>query len=212
MGKKRRVFGIGCIVLVVVLTSCESVFTTNLFEWAQRDPSNMSESQKIAYGKDALASNDEKAMKKAYDALKDTGDSSLKPFVAELALGAAGVTNAMADMLGDVAAGGSETEIKAAMEEKIASFTSSDLILITEAAALIQAAEIAGAAVTADQYFVAGVGLLIVALDAAGGDAYAIDTSSGPGSTAIAFLTAAKNLMPEGSDAADLLGDFSDYF
>jgi len=212
MGKARRAFGIGFIILVVVLTSCESVFTTNLFEWAQRDPSNMSESQKIAYGKDALASNDEKAMEKAYDALKDTKDSSLKPFVAELALGAAGVTNAMADMLGDVAAGGTEAEIKAAMEEKIASFSSNDLVLITEAATLIQAAETAGAAVTADQYFVAGVGLLVVALDAAGGDAYAIDTSSGPGSTAIAFLTAAKNLMPEGSDAADLLGDFSDYF
>lgn len=212
MGKIRRAFGIGCIILVGTLTSCESVFTTNLFEWAQRDPSNMSESQKIAYAKDALASNDEKAMEKAYDALKDTGDSSLKPFVAELALGAAGVTNAMADMLGDVAAGGTEAEIKAAMEAKIASFTSKDLVLIKEAAALIQAAETAGAAVTADQYFVAGVGLLVVALDAAGGDAYAIDTSTGPGATAIAFLTAAKNLMPEGSDAAGLLGDFRDYF
>lgn len=212
MRMRRRVWGFGCLMLITTLFSCESVFTTNLFEWAQRDPSDMSTSQKIAYAEDALASNDEGAMKKAYDALKSTDDSSLKPFVAELALGAAGVTNAMADMLGDVAAGGTEEEIKAALEEKVASFTAGDLTLISEAADLILAAESAGASVTADQYFVAGVGLLVVALDAAGGDAYAIDTSTGPGATAIAFLTAAKDLMPAGSSAADLLGDFSDYF
>jgi hypothetical protein len=200
------------LLLVVFLFSCEAVFTSNLFEWAQRDPSNMSTAQKTTYAKDALASGDRDAMGKAYDALKDTTDPQLMPLAAELALGAAGVTDALVNLLGEVAAGSEEDQIKASLEKALESFSDGDLALIEEASQLILDAEAAGGSVSADQYFTAGLGLLVVALNDAGGDAGAIDTSTGAGATAIAFLTAARDLMPPDSEAANLLNDFSGYF
>ncbi len=105
-------------------------------EWAQRDPSQLSRSQKINFAQEALASGDRESMKKAYDALKDTSDPSLQPLAAELAVGAAGVKDALATVLGKVAAGSSEEEIKTALQEAFESFADADLELITEAATL----------------------------------------------------------------------------
>jgi hypothetical protein len=212
MEKKLRLKSAGLLLSCMFLFSCEAVFTTSVLEWARRDPSKMSAAQKVTYADDALASGDERAMKDAFDALKDTSDPALKPKVAELALGAAGVTNALADLLGDVAAGGTEENIKAAMEDSLASFSIADLSLIGDAAALIKSAEAGGAEVSADQYFTAGVGLLVVALNDAGGDSSLIDTSTGPGADAITFLNSARALFPPDSEAASLLGDFSGYF
>ena len=202
---------------MILLFSCKAVYTTSLLEWAQRDPSNLSTAGKIAYAEDALAAGDQAAMKKAYDALKDTSDPDLMPFVAELALGAAGVTEALADMLGKVAAGTSEAEIKTALEDALAAFSAGDLDLIAEAAALIDAAVIGGADITAAQYFTAGVGMLVVALDKAvelGGDVYSIDTTTpdSPGEKALDFLFAARDLFTVDSEAYALLDDFSGYF
>lgn len=202
---------------MILLFSCEAVYTTSLLEWAQRDPSNLSTAGKIAYAEDALAAGDRDALKKAYDALKDTSDPDLMPFVAELALGAAGVTEALADMLGKVAAGTSEAEIKTALEDALAAFSAGDLDLIAEAAALIDAAVIGGADITAAQYFTAGVGMLVVALDKAvelGGDVYSIDTTTpdSPGEKALDFLFAARDLFTVDSEAYALLDDFSGYF
>ena len=204
---------------MILLFSCEAVYTTSLLEWAQRDPSNLSTAGKIAYAEDALAAGDRDALKKAYDALKDTSDPDLMPFVAELALGAAGVTEALADMLGKVAAGTSEAEIKTALEDALAAFSAGDLDLIAEAAALIDAAVIGGADITAAQYFTAGVGMLVVALDEevsrpGGGDVYSIDTTTpdSPGEKALDFLFAARDLFTVDSEAYALLDDFSGYF
>ena len=139
MERKISAAALGGVVLLFL--SCEAVFTTSLFEWAQRDPSKLSASGKVAYGQDALASGDRKAMARAYEALKDTGDTGLYPFVAELALGAAGVTQALRDLLGNIAAGTDQAGIHAALEAAFASFGPGDLALIQEAAVLIQDAE-----------------------------------------------------------------------
>ncbi len=210
MERKISAAALGGVVLLFL--SCEAVFTTSLFEWAQRDPSKLSASGKVAYGQDALASGDRKAMARAYEALKDTGDTGLYPFVAELALGAAGVTQALRDLLGNIAAGTDQAGIHAALEAAFASFGPGDLALIQEAAVLIQDAEADAVTISADQYFIAGLGLLVVALDDAGGDAGAIDVSSGPGQTAIAFLTSAVGLLVPGSEAEGLLNDLIGYF
>ncbi len=211
---ERRLTAAALAAVSFIFLSCEAIYTTSLFEWAQRDPANLSAAGKLAYARDALASGDRSAMAAAYDALKDTGDPALYPLVAELALGAAGVTAALADMLGNIAAGDTEAEIEAALEAAFASFSAADLALIGEAGLLIDAAETASAAITADQYFIAGVGLLVVALDDAGGVASAIDvtTPGGAGETAIAFLTSAAGLFEPGSEAESLLNDFIGYF
>lgn len=195
-----------------LFVSCEGLFTTSLVEWAQRDPSQLSRSQKINFAQEALASGDRESMKKAYDALKDTSDPSLQPLAAELAVGAAGVKDALATVLGKVAAGSSEEEIKTALQEAFESFADADLELITEAATLLSSAEDGGATITADQYFITGVGLLVVALKDAGGDVNQIDTSSGAGQMAIDLLTKAKDQFDPNSEAAKLLNDFSGYF
>ncbi len=197
---------------VWIFVSCEGVFTTSLVEWAQRDPSQLSRSQKINFAQEALASGDKDSMKKAYEALKDTSDPSLQPLAAELAVGAAGVKDALATVLGKVAAGSTEEEIKSALQEAFESFSDADLTLITEAATLLASAESGGGTITADQYFITGVGLLVVALKDANGDVNQIDTSSGTGQMAIDLLTKAKDQFAPDSEAAKLLNDFSGYF
>lgn len=197
---------------VWVFVSCEGVFTTSLVEWAQRDPSQLNREQKINFAKEALASGNRDSMKKAYDALKGTSDPSLQPLAAELAVGAAGVKDALATVLGKVAAGSSEEAIKAALQEAFESFSEGDLSLIMEAATLLASAESGGGTITADQYFITGVGLLVVALKDAGGDVNQIDTSTGSGQTAIELLTKAKDQFAPDSEAAKLLNDFSGYF
>ncbi|MBP7494649.1 MAG: hypothetical protein KA771_04075 [Spirochaetales bacterium] len=210
---KRRVSSIGLILaMVLVLLSCEDVFTTSLLEWGQRDPSNLSRDQKISYAQDALASGDKKAMKEAYDALKDTTDPALQPFVAELAVGAAGIKDALLTVLGDVAAGSSEETIKTELQAAYNSFDAEDLALMESAAQLLTAAESGGGSISADQYFITGIGLLVVALDEAGGDVENIDTTAGAGQTAISFLTKAKDTFSPDSEAASLLADFISYF
>lgn len=195
-----------------ILISCEGVFTTSIVEWAQRDPSQLNQAQKINFAQEALASGDKDSMKKAYDALKDTSDPSLQPLAAELAVGAAGVKDALSTVFGKVAAGSSEEEIKAALQEAFESFSDKDLTLIEEASALLASAESGGGTITADQYFITGVGLLVVALNDAGGDVDQIDTSTGTGQQAIDFLTKAKDQFAPDSEAAKLLNDFSGYF
>ena len=195
-----------------IFVSCEGVFTTSLVEWAQRDPSQLNRAQKINFAQEALASGDRDSMKKAYDALKDTSDPSLQPLAAELAVGAAGVKDALSTVLGKVAGGSSEVEIKNALQEAFESFSASDLALIMEASALLASAESGGGTITADQYFITGVGLLVVALNDAGGDVNQIDTTTGAGQLAINFLTKAKDQFAPDSEAAKLLNDFSGYF
>jgi ferritin-like metal-binding protein YciE len=201
-----------CIILLA-LSSCEAIFSTSALSWAQRDPSSLSLEQKLTYAQDALASGDEASMKKAYDSLKTTSDNSLKPLVAELAFGAAGVTQAMTDIMGDLINSSSEAQIESAINQLLAGFSADDVALIVSGSALVDAAAAGGAALTANQYMLAGVGMLVKAAKDNGDNITAILTSVGtPGEAAKNYLISARNLMGPGSQAYDILNTFQGYF
>jgi hypothetical protein len=199
--------------ILLALSSCEAVFSTSALGWAQRDPSSLPMEQRVTYAQDALASGDEASMQKAYDSLKTTSDNALKPLVAELALGAAGVSRAMTDIMDDLVNSSSEAQIESAINQLLAGFSSADLSLIASGSVLIDAAAAGGASVTANQYLLVGVGMLVKAAIDNGNDIATIPMGAGtPGEAAKNYLINARNLMGPGSQAYDILNTFQGYF
>lgn len=90
------------VILPIVLISCEQMFTHSLFEWAQRDPSNLSEAQQISYAKSVLGSGDQQAMADAYEAIKDNTDPEVQLLASKLAVGASGLNEAVEAAIADI--------------------------------------------------------------------------------------------------------------
>ena len=62
---------------VLVFGGCQAIFTYSPLTGLQTPPSSMTPAQRLTYAQDALASGDQSAMLKAYDAIKnDTGAQS----------------------------------------------------------------------------------------------------------------------------------------
>ncbi|MCF7949869.1 MAG: hypothetical protein K9M94_14875 [Spirochaetia bacterium] len=93
------------VLLPIFLISCEQMFTYSMFEWAQRDPSNLSEAQQISYAKSVLGSGDQQAMADAYEAIKDNTDPEVQLLASKLAVGASGINEAVQQALEDLESG-----------------------------------------------------------------------------------------------------------
>ncbi|MGC9311519.1 MAG: hypothetical protein ACP5IA_02410 [Sediminispirochaetaceae bacterium] len=89
------------VLLVLLLGSCEQMFTFSPLSWAQRDPANLSDAQKIAYAEGVLGSGDADAMADAYNAIKDSSDPDVQYLASQLAVGASGLNEAVQDALAD---------------------------------------------------------------------------------------------------------------
>ncbi|MDY7027356.1 MAG: hypothetical protein SVR04_03560 [Spirochaetota bacterium] len=87
------------VLLVLLLGSCEQMFTFSPLSWAQRDPANLSDAQKIAYAESVLGSGDADAMADAYNAIKDSSDPDVQLLASKLALGASGINEAIENAL-----------------------------------------------------------------------------------------------------------------
>src|SRR6056297_414366 len=85
--------------LPLLLTSCEQMFTYSMFEWAQRDPSNLSEAQQVSYAQNVLGTGDQQAMADAYEAIKDNSDPEVQLLASKLAVGASGLNEAVASAI-----------------------------------------------------------------------------------------------------------------
>jgi hypothetical protein len=90
------------VLLPILLISCEQMFTHSLFEWAQRDPSNLSEAQQVSYAQSVLGSGDKDAMTDAYEAIKDNSDPEVQLLAAKLAVGASGLNEAVESAIADL--------------------------------------------------------------------------------------------------------------
>lgn len=104
MKKKRTTITITAfsfaMLLFVIFTGCQNVFTFSPFSGLQRDPSNMSPEQKKQYALDALSSGDAESMGEAYDAIAelladDPDNGELHLLAADLGIGASGVGDLM---------------------------------------------------------------------------------------------------------------------
>ncbi len=94
------------LILPMLSISCEQFFTYSVMSWAQRDPSNLPEAQRIAYAQSVLGSGDQKAMSDAYDAIKDNTDPDVQLLASKLAIGASGINEAVEQALNDLESGG----------------------------------------------------------------------------------------------------------
>ena len=91
--------------LPLLLTSCEQMFTYSMFEWAQRDPSNLSEAQQVSYAQNVLGTGDQQAMADAYEAIKDNEEPEVQLLASKLAVGASGINEAVEQALSDLESG-----------------------------------------------------------------------------------------------------------
>ena len=199
--------GIAAIVVLLALASCENVFTTSPLSFLQRDAANLSPEQQIQFANDALASGDEDTMAEAYNVLKDSDDPETQILASELALGAAGLQSAVTAALGDISGGGDTGTV---LEETLAGFTAEDFALMSEAAALLDAAD-GTVTPTPEQYAFAAIGLMAVAVEENGGSTTGLD-AVGPGDPgyeetqqAEAFLEAAAAALQADGESTDLL-------
>ncbi len=191
--------------LVLLVVSCENVFTTSPFSFLRRDPSTLSEAQKQRFAQDALASGDESVMAEAYEAIKDTTDPATQLLAADLAIGASGLEGAVTDTASLIAGGADPVD---ALDDALSGFTAEDLILFEEAAALINAAD-DSVTPTAEQYAFAAIGMIAVAADAAGGAA-SVEGSVDPDVTAAmaeaeALLQASYDTLQASGESTDLI-------
>jgi hypothetical protein len=189
--------------LLLVLSSCENLFTTSPFAFLQRDPSTLSDAQKQQFALDALASGDEETMAAAYEALKDTTDPATQLLAADLALGASGLEGAVTETVAALSGG---ADVTTTLDETLAGFSAEDLTRFQEAADLVNAAD-DSVQPTAEQYAFAAIGMLAVAAEAAGGVG-SVDPSD-PGQPAAAeaeaLIQASYDTLQASGESTDLL-------
>jgi len=101
--------------LILLLVSCEQMFTYSPLSWAERDPSDLSDAQKIAYAEGALNSGDIDVMADAYDAIKDDANPDAQLLASKLAIGASGLNEAAEEILTSIDTI-SDTELQAVLD------------------------------------------------------------------------------------------------
>jgi hypothetical protein len=196
-------------VTVLALAGCEQFFTTNLFSALQRDPSNLSFDQQIAYAESALNSGDKDAMADAYDALSDSledennDDPELNSLAAELAIGASGLTDTIPD-LADAAINGDlsdKNQLADAVNDKLDDV---DYTYVDEAVKQLDEIKANGGEVTVEQYVFVAAGLVMKEGDANGG-VENLDGTAGSGQESSDFIDAAiADLQARGESSAVL--------
>jgi hypothetical protein len=82
---------------VFILSGCEQIFTYSPVSFLQRDPSTLSEEQKIRYAELALEGGDTETLRNAYEALEGNDDPEVRLLASKLAVGASGINDAIAD-------------------------------------------------------------------------------------------------------------------
>ena len=157
-------------VLILILTTlalaagCEAFFTFNVFSGLQRDPASLPPEQQVKYAEEALASGDTAAMQAAYPLIAaqadaDPDDPELQLLAADLAIGASGVNDLIADFDPDTATAADLNEALAGV----------DTTTLGEVEGYVQAAEAAGGTPSDAQYANAAASIVVQEADAAGG-------------------------------------------
>lgn len=151
------------VLIALLLTGCEQLFTTNLLSGLERDPSKLSFEGQINYARQALKSGDPKTQAKAYDALaasltkENNTDPELNSLAITLALGASGLSGLLGGFI-DVATGDGFSEVAAladALNDKLGDV---NYTYVQAALAQIAAMEANGGTPSESQYVFAIAG------------------------------------------------------
>jgi hypothetical protein len=79
------------LLVLMILSACQDIFTYTPLKGLQRDPSTLSAQQRLVYAQDALASGDKNAMLAAYNAIKTDTSPDAVHLTAELGIELSGV-------------------------------------------------------------------------------------------------------------------------
>ena len=207
----KTLLGASALVIVSCLASCQAVFTWSPLSFLQRDPSTMTTEQKLTYADEALASGDPAALASAYDtiaveAAAHPDDPDIQYTAAQLALQISGVGTVLDSFLtslGDPSA--------APLTITADTFASIDRGTLADAGAYLVDAEAAGANLTATDYLVGAVALVVA--DSSSSDVLGtIDPLSPNVVQAEAFLAAGIAELPADDPAVAILQSLLDSF
>jgi len=154
------------LLLMLLFTACEDIFTNNAFSSFQRDPDNLSKDQLLARA--AYVGDDRAEAAELYDALKgklSSGeDAEVYLTMTNLALTASGVLDELQDLVKTGIDGNLDDPdaLAAALDSNLDSV---NYTYVQEAQQQILAAQAAGGAVTTDQYVFVTIGLVMQAAD-----------------------------------------------
>lgn len=159
----RRHLWLGLVAIAAAgfLASCQAVFTFSPLSFLRRDPSTMTTAQQLEFAQSALGSGDAEALAEAYDAIaaaaaENPDDPELQYLAGQLALEMSGVGDVFEGLLGS---GGDLTIDESAWE-------GINQDLLADAGTYMQNADALDADLTATDYLVGAVGLLVAGADA----------------------------------------------
>lgn len=168
------------VIVMSCLASCQAVFTFSPLSFLQRDPAALSAEQQVEFAREALRSGDGDAMGAVYDAIAaaataDPENADLQYMAAQLALELSGVGDVFSSLLSTLAAGGEGDIDPLAISDEL--FANLDITMLGEAGAYLLAANSATtpADLTATDYLVGAVGLLIAGATVTAGETTAPD-------------------------------------
>lgn len=88
------------ILLALVTVSCEQIFTYSPVTFAQRDPANLPDAQKVAYAQSILGSGaSQEDLAAAYEAIADSSDPEVQLLASQVAVAASGINEMVSDIL-----------------------------------------------------------------------------------------------------------------
>lgn len=163
---------------VILLVSCQDLFTKSVFSFVEIDMSSMTDEQKISYAEDLLSTGTEDELEDAYaeisvllddvDLSDDLTDSELELVIlgADLAIGASGVGDAVTDALDALTSADDAADPSAIADSILGGFDDSDYENLEDAVELIKVAESNDPEVlTSQQYTNAAAAQLLLVLD-----------------------------------------------
>jgi hypothetical protein len=142
---------------VFVLGGCQAIFTFSPLSGLQRDPSSMPPGQRLEYAKQALASGDTTAMKKAYDAIKNDSSADAQYTAAQLGIELSGIPTALLDAVSN---SGNLTNDLNTINNFIAAHNLDPNYMVA-AAVQLAAAKAAGAVLTTMDYAMEAMGQVL---------------------------------------------------
>lgn len=171
--KSKIIAVLSAVLILIVLSSCQQVFTTSAYFWVENDISTMTDEQQVSYAEDLLSSGTTEELADAYAAIEellpenyDTATDLTEEEVeivllaADLAVGSSGVGDAITSALDAFATG-------EGLDESL--LDDIDTTNLESAVSLIEAAEDNGAELSTEQYTNAAAAQMLVVVEAAGG-------------------------------------------
>lgn len=149
---------------MILAAGCEAFFTFNVFSGLQRDPASLPLEQQVKYAEEALASGDIAAMQAAFpliaaQAADNPDDPELQLLAADLAIGASGINDLIADFDPDTATAADLNE----------ALSSVDTTVLGQVEGYVAAAEAAGGVPSEAQYANAAASIVVQEANEAGG-------------------------------------------